>query len=261
VGLGLVSLGRLIHGLGFVGHTSLIGLKGLGGLNGIIGLVCLIGHVGLVGCIGLNNHIGHKGLVGHTDLNGPIGLICLVGQNGLVGFIGLELIGLVGLIGHIIGINSLNDFSLVGLSSPSDIMGLIGLGFVGLISPSFVSLFGLNGHISLIGLGCFSGWCACARKKMWYFDNNGALQDCFAAAIPAAVERTKGVAMVSSATKITNAAIWYYCAADYWFVREGLLWHVPRLDSNLSYHGYALQYAKQLFYISLPQMMKYCIMR
>jgi hypothetical protein len=69
------------------------------------------------------------------------------------------------------------------------------------------------------------------------------------------------VAMASSATKITNAAIWYYCAASHWFVREGLLWHVPRLDSNPSYHGDALQYAKQLFYISLPQMTKYCIMR
>ncbi len=67
--------------------------------------------------------------------------------------------------------------------------------------------------------------------------------------------------MASSATKITNAEILYYCAAYYWFVREGLLWHVTRLDSNLSYHGDALQYAKQLFLISLPQMTKYCVMR
>jgi hypothetical protein len=36
---------------------------------------------------------------------------------------------------------------------------------------------------------------------------------------------------------------------------------VPRLDLNPSYHGDKLQYAKQLIYISLPQMMKYCIMR
>ncbi len=96
---------------------------------------------------------------------------------------------------------------------------------------------------------------------MWYSDSNDALQDRFVAAIPAAAARTNGVAMASSATKITNAAIWYYCAAYYWFVREGLLWHVPRLDSNPSYHSDALQYAIQLFYISLPQMMKYCIMR
>jgi hypothetical protein len=65
----------------------------------------------------------------------------------------------------------------------------------------------------------------------------------------------------SSATKITNAAIWYFCAAYYWFVREGLLWHVPRLDSNPSYHSDALQYTKQFFFISLPQMTKNCIMR
>jgi hypothetical protein len=212
IGLGiksLISLMSLIgshisHGLGLVCHTSLIGLKGLNGLGGIIGLVCLIGHVGLVGCIGLNNHIGHKGLVGHTDLIGPIGIIGPVGQNGLVGFIGLELIGLVGLIIHIIGLNDLNDFSLVGLSGPSDIMGLIGLGFVGLISLSLVSLVGLNGHISLVGLGCFRGWCAHARKKMWYSDNNDGLQDCFTAAIPPAAARMNGVAMASSATKITK---------------------------------------------------------
>ena len=71
--------------------------------------------MGLVDCIGLNGHIGHNGLislrglgslVGHTDLIGPIGLIGLVGQNSLVGFIGLERVGLVGLIGHIIGLRS-----------------------------------------------------------------------------------------------------------------------------------------------------------
>jgi hypothetical protein len=62
-----------------------------------------------------------------------------------------------------------------------------------------------------------------------YSYNNGALQDGFAAAILAATARTifqqrtqaaHGVAMASSATKITNAAIWYYCAASHWFVRK-----------------------------------------
>jgi hypothetical protein len=81
-------------------------------------------------------------------------------------------------------------------------------------------------------------------------------------ATQATAAKTHGVAIkLASATKITNVAIWYYCAAYYWFVREGFLWHVPRLDSNPSYHSDALQYAKQLFHISLPQMRKYCIMR
>jgi hypothetical protein len=50
---------------------------------------------------------------------------------------------------------------------------------------------------------------------MWYSDNNDALQECFAAAILAAAARTNRVAMTSSTTKITNAAIWYYCAASH----------------------------------------------
>ncbi len=201
--------------------------------------------MGLVGCIGLNGHIGHKGLiglrglgslVGHTDLIGPIGLIGLIGQNGLVGFIGLKLIELVGLVGHIslahnglvgfiglglvgfiglglgslvrlishiIGLVGLNGFSLVSLCSPSDIMGLISLGLVR-----------LNGHISLVGLGCFSGWLACARKKMWYSDNNDALHDPFAAAILAAGAKTHVVAIkLTSATNFTKVAIWFYCDA------------------------------------------------
>ncbi len=54
-----------------------------------------------------------------------------------------------------------------------------------------------------------------------YFYSDDALQDCFAVAVLAAAARTifqqrmqaaHGVAMASSATKITNAAIWY-CAA------------------------------------------------
>jgi hypothetical protein len=72
------------------------------------------------------------------------------------------------------------------------------------------------GHISLVVLGCFSGWLARARKKMWYSNNNDALQDCFPTVVLAAAARTifqqrmqaaHGVAMASSATKITNAAI------------------------------------------------------
>jgi hypothetical protein len=115
------------------------------------------------------------------------------------------------------------------------------------------------GHISLVGLGCFSGWLARARKKMWYSDNNDRLQDCFAAAILAAGAKTHRVAIkLTGATKITNAAIWFYCAALLVllsFVCEGELvftcafYH--RLDSL--FFGDALQNAKQLFSLRLPQ--------
>jgi hypothetical protein len=71
-----------------------------------------------------------------------------------------------------------------------------------------------------------------------------------------------GVAMASSATKITNAAIWY-CNASHWFVRESWLWHVllPNGRLNSLFFGDALQNARQLFSTRHPQMIKYCIMR
>jgi hypothetical protein len=89
--------------------------------------------------------------------------------------------------------------------------------------------------------------------------NNDALQYHLTAAILAAAAKMRlqqcmqeahGVAAVSSATKITNAAIWYYCAASLYyahlFVRGSWLWHVlSRLDSY--FLGDALQNAKQLF--------------
>ena len=109
------------------------------------------------------------------------------------------------------------------------------------------------------------------RKKIWYSDNNDLLQDCFAAAVLTAAARTifqqhmqaaHGVGMASSATKITNAAIWYYCIASHWFVWESLLCdvllHIAGLDSVLEN---TLQNATQLFFNRIPQMTKYCVMR
>jgi hypothetical protein len=241
IDLSFVSLAGLIDNISIIGSFIDfvgLGLVSLGGLISDISLVgiidlSLISYYGLMSFIGLGGHNRNISLV---DIIG----ISLISHHGLIRFIGLgislDLISLVGLIGHI---------SLVSLGSFSGIDGC--------------SLIELIGHISLVSFICVSGWHAHARKK--YSDNNDMLQDQFAAAIPAAAARTNGVAMASSATKITNAAIWYYCTAHYWFVREGLLWHVPRLDSNPSYHGDALQYTKQLFHISLPQMTKYCIMR
>jgi hypothetical protein len=175
-----------------------------------------------------------------------LGIEGLISKNS---FIGLGLIGFIGL-GH----GSLvNGFSLVGLSSPSDIMGLISLG-----------------NISLVGIGCFSGWFACAMKKVWYSNNNDALQDHFATAVLTAASRTMfqqrmqaahGVAMASSTTKITNAAIWYYCVASHWFVRESLLCNVLlHIGRPNSVFGNTLQNATQLFFDRIPQMTKYCVM-
>ncbi len=76
------------------------------------------------------------------------------------------------------------------------------------------------------------------------------------------MQAAHGVATMSSATTISNASIHFYCAYyTHLFVRESWLWHVflPRLDS--SFYDDALQNAKQLLYISLPLMTKYCIMR
>jgi hypothetical protein len=79
---------------------------------------------------------------------------------------------------------------------------------------------------------------------------------------PQHMQAAHGVATMSSATKISNAAIHFYCEyCAHLFMRESWLWHVflPRLDS--SFYDDTLQNAKQLFYISLLLMMKYCIMR
>jgi hypothetical protein len=77
------------------------------------------------------------------------------------------------------------------------------------------------------------------------------------------MQAAHGIAMASSATKITNAAICYYCVAFYWFVRESWLCYVllptGRLDSL--FFGDALQNTKQLFSTRLTQVTKYCIMR
>jgi hypothetical protein len=85
-------------------------------------------------------------------------------------------------------------------------------------------------------------------------------------ATQATAAKTHGVAIkLASTTKITNAAIWYYCAALLVLVslfwRESGLWCEWRVFSFLagldSVFKNALQNAKQLFHISLPQMTKY----
>jgi hypothetical protein len=106
---------------------------------------------------------------------------------------------------------------------------------------------------------------------MWYSDNNVVFPYCLAAAILAAAETippwrmqsAHGVATVSSATKISIAAIHFYCKYyAHLFVRESLLCDVLLHIAGLnSVFGNALQNATQLFFDRIPQMTKYCIMR
>jgi hypothetical protein len=88
-------------------------------------------------------------------------------------------------------------------------------------------------------------------------------------ATQAAAAKTHGVAIkLASATKITNAEIWYYCAALSVLLsliqRESGLWCEWRVFSSLAglnlVFKNALQNAKQLISTRITQMTKYCIM-
>jgi hypothetical protein len=276
-GLGLVSLARLIKDI------SLIGPSGISGLIGIIGpgLTDIVNHSGLIGLVSLvsiislsliSHNVGFIGL-GVSFISLFIGLgVSFIG--GFICFVGPGLVSLGGLIRDIslIGFTSLGLISLVGLIGH---ISLVNLGsFSGINNYSLVKLIS---HINIFGLICFSGWLACMRKKMWwwivsfgYYIHIDVFPYCLTAAILAAAAKIHGVTIkLTSATKITNAAILYYCAALLVllsFICEGELavtcafYH--RLDSLFSlFFRDALQNAKILYSTRLPQMMKYCVMR
>jgi hypothetical protein len=198
------------------------------GLSGLINDISLIGpsgHYSLIGFMGL----GFISLIGLVRVS-LIGRIRLVGQ-----------ISLVRLISHIIGHNCLS--------------GIIGLGLV-----SLVNLVGLSGINDLVGLNSLVAAIIAAAEFL------------VAMATQAAAAKTHGVAIkLASTAKITNAAIWYYCAALLLIVllssnrRESGLWCEWRVFSSLagldSVFENALQNAKQLFHVSLPQTTKYCVIR
>jgi hypothetical protein len=77
------------------------------------------------------------------------------------------------------------------------------------------------------------------------------------------MQAAHGVATMSSATKISNAAI-HFCCKYYAHLnaRESLLCdvllHIAGLDSVF---GNALQNATQLFFVRIPLMTKYFVMR
>jgi hypothetical protein len=107
--------------------------------------------------------------------------------------------------------------------------------------------------------------CSCQEKDVVIQQ-----QRCITRLFCSRAAKTHGVAIkLTSATKIPNATIWYYCAALLVllaFVCEGELVVIcafyTRLNSLFSlFFGDALQNAKQFFSTRLPQMTKYCIIR
>jgi hypothetical protein len=148
---------------------------------------------------------------------------------------------------------------LIGLA------GLVSFGINGLLS----SLGGLIDHNALVGLiGCIR-LVGFVIHHLAPFINMAKTILCW---LKHAV--THRVAKQSSATEITNAAIYYYCTFSLLhassLVREKMCWWVPLTKKKMwlwiasfgdPYNGDVLQSAKQLFFLSLPQMTKYCVMR
>jgi hypothetical protein len=202
---------------------------------------------GIIGISFITIRLGLNNLIDSNDLVDPYGLISLVNSQ----IVSVGQIGHIGLVGQIgLGISFIGGFiGFVGLGlvSIARLIGLISLGELGIASLAGSSAPSVRRLISLVGFTIRS------------------------LAMIAAAAITHGVAIkLASATKITNAAIWYYCAALLWVLlslirREGGLWCVWRVFSSLagldSVFLNALQNAKQLFHVSLLQMTKYCVMR
>ncbi len=171
---------------------------------------------------------------------------------GLVGLIGL---GRVSLIGQISRVGQISLVRLIShIINHNCLDGVIGLGLV-----SLFGLVGLSGINDLVSLDSLIAAIIAAAEFL------------VAMVTQAAAAKTHGVAIkLASTTKIANAAIRYYYAALLLVLlsliqRESGLWCEWRVFSSLagldSVFENALQNAKQLFHISLPQMTKYCIMR
>jgi hypothetical protein len=178
---------------------------------GFVGFVCL-------GFFSLDRLIDHNDLVGRSDLVDHIGLD-FISHNGLVSFIGLGIIGFVGLsldsLGLLIGHISLVGRCIIGLIElaassnhwPISLIGVIGLCLIA-SSASATSL--ARRLISFVGLiSSSTHWLFCKRLATAV---NEATKITWR--LKQAAAKTQGVAIkLASATKITNAAIWYHCAA------------------------------------------------
>jgi hypothetical protein len=157
------------------------------------------------------------------------------------------------------------QISLVSLSGISGINGISSRishnGLIGLIGISLVSLINL---VSLSGINDLVGFDSLVAVII------AAAEFLVAMATQAATAKTHRVTIkLASATKITSAAIWYYCTALLVLLsliwRERGLWGEWRVFSSLaglaSDFQNALQNAKQLFAVRIPLMTKYFIMR
>jgi len=79
--------------------------------------------------------------------------------------------------------------------------------------------------------------------------------------------------ILTSATKISDVAIYYFASSSLHvclLVREKMCWWFALVRTKMwrwiasfgeSYHGDVLQFAKQLFFVRLPQMTKFFVMR
>jgi hypothetical protein len=219
---------------------------------GQTGLVGLVGHIGSVN---RNGSVNHNGLVGWNDLNDHIGLVSvklsnLVDRNNFVNHIGL--VGLNDLV-HFI-----NHNGLIGQISLISLIGISGFSLLG--GFGLVSLIDFSGLISPNGLVSFDSLVAAIIAAAEFL---------VAMATQAAAAKTHGVAIkLASTTKITNAAIWYYCAALLLVLllliwRESGLWCEWRVFFSLAGLDSVFENASQnvIFSVRIPVMTKYCVMR
>ncbi len=170
IGFGLIALSASVASLAYwpcnfaaathqVDTVSCTSPNSYNGVSGLIGGISLVGQISLVSLSALS---GISGLSSHNVL------INFINHNGLVGF--LDIVNLAGLISNISLAKLIGDISFIG-----GFVGYISLGLICLVSLCGFSginnyiLVKLIGHISLVGLICFSGWLTRAWKKMWWW--------------------------------------------------------------------------------------------
>jgi hypothetical protein len=242
-----------------IGLVSLIGLS-------LVSLVSLIGHIGF----------GFISLIGLGNLS-ITSLIDIIGQTGFIGPSASLVFQLVSLIGSTTYHCSHNCLAVVKAIITTSIIPCplkqSATHGVAMAHLSATEILKANTFYFPFVMEMMCWWLARARKRMWwwiasfgYSDHNDVIKYHLATAILAAAAQTipprrMQDTTMSSAIKISNAPFFFCAYYAHLFVRESWLWHVflPRLNSSF-YHD-SLQNAKQLFYISLPFMTKYCIMR
>jgi hypothetical protein len=136
------------------------------------------------------------------------------------------------------------SLSLTGLINHISLARLIGdIGFIGIGLSSLISFISLFGHIGLVGRIGHNSLASVISLSLVSLVSLISLSIYWPFKLA-----SHGVAIkLTSATKITNAAIRNYCAASHWFVRESWLCYVrlPTGRLNSSFFREALHNAKQ----------------